>query len=243
MSKRKQKKTPSIKQYAGYFRVSTAGQGESGAGLEAQRQAVLSYINGGAELVREFQEVESGTKDRPELQKAIAFCKQTDAVLVVSKLDRLARSVWLFENIKRAGIQLEIVGLPKEPMVQQIMAAVSQNEARLIAERTKAALKVKKEQGVKLGYDRPEVKAGVKRYWRKKKKEIAARPKAAKAKGPSKREIADKKIIPHLRLMRKNGATYEKIAAALNESGLKARWGGDWSKQQLHTVAKRNGIA
>ena len=243
MSKRKQKKTPAIKQYAGYFRVSTAEQGESGAGLEAQRQAVLSYINGGAELVREFQEVESGTKDRPELQKAIAFCKQTGAVLVVSKLDRLARSVLLFEQIKKSGIQLEIVGLPKDPMVQQIMGVMAEHEAKLISERTKAALKVKKEQGIRLGYDRPEVKAGVKKYWRKKKKEIAARPKAAEVKGPSKRELADKKIIPHIRLMRKNGATYEKIAVELNESGLKARWGGDWSKQQLHTVAKRNGIA
>lgn len=239
----KKPRTPKIKKYAGYFRVSTAEQGKSGAGLEGQRQAVLDYINGDAELVREFQEIESGTKDRPELQKAIAFCKKTGAVLVAAKLDRLARSVWLFEKIKRAGIQLEVVGLPKNPFLLQILASVAEWEARAISERTKAALAVKKSQGKKLGYHRREVKAGVKRYWKKRKKELAALPKPEAVKQPSKRELADRIVLPHLKLMRENGATFEKIAAGLNKSGLKSRWGRKWTKQQVHTVAKRNAIA
>ena len=239
----KKPRTPKIKKYAGYFRVSTAEQEASGAGLEAQRQSVLKYINGGAELVREFRETESGTKDRPELQKAIAFCKKTGAVLAAAKLDRLARSVWLFENIKRAGIQLEVAGLPKNPFLLQILAGVAEWEARAISERTKAALAVKKANGKKLGYHRREVKAGVKRYWKKRKKELAAIPKPPVVKQPSKRELADMIVLPHLRMARKNKATYEKIAADLNESGLKSRWGRKWTKQQVHTAAKRNNIA
>ena len=237
-------KTKQKKQYAGYFRVSTGGQGKSGAGLAAQRRAVLDYINGNGktQLVREFREIESGTKDRPELQKAIEFCRETGACLVAAKLDRLARSVWLFEKIKRAGIDFEIVGLPKNPLVLQVLASVAEWEARAISERTKAALAVKKSQGVKLGYSRPEVRAGVKRYWREKKREKAGKPKAPDNRS-SKRELADKKVLSLLRFMRKRGATYQSIADALNEDGIKSRGGKKWSKQQIHTVAKRNKIA
>ena len=110
------------KKYVSYIRVSTNEQGKSGLGLKAQRKAILDYINGQAVVLKEFREVESGTKDRPELQKAIAYCKETGACLVASKIDRLARSLWLFESIKQCGIDFEIVGLPKNPLVQQVLA-------------------------------------------------------------------------------------------------------------------------
>ena len=229
--------------YAGYFRVSTAGQGIRGAGLAAQRKAVLSHINGKAKLIKEFKEVESGTKDRPRLRKAIAFCKETGACLVASKMDRLARSVWLFEAIKREGIDFEIVGLPKNPLVLQILASVAEWESRAISERTKAALAIKKAQGKKLGYNRRATRAGHKRYWRQKKRELAARPKPREVKQPSKMERADKPIIPIIRLLRAQGASYEAIAAELKKSGLETRRGGQWTKQQAHKVAARNGLA
>lgn len=232
-----------IKKYCAYYRVSTDKQGRSGAGLAAQRAAVQRHINGGAKIVKEFQEVESGRKRRPELEAAIAFCQKTGACLVASKLDRLARSVWIFESIKRAGIDFEIVGLPKSPLVQAILACVAEWEAKAISERTKAALAAKKAAGKKLGHDRREVRAGLKRYWKQRRKELAANPKPAPVKGPSKRELADKMIAPHLKLMRQNGLTFEACAEALNKNGLKARWGGDWSPQQIGKVARRCGIA
>ena len=231
------------KQYAAYYRVSTAGQGRSGAGLAAQRKAVIDYIAGEGRVIKEFKEVESGTKARPELEKAIAFCKERGSCLVASKLDRIARSVWIFEAVKRSGISFEIVGLPKSPLVQQILACVAEWEAKAISERTKAALAIKKSQGKKLGYHRREVRAGVKRYWRRRKRELAARPKPPLIKKPSKRELADKAILPHIKLMRKGGLSYELIAVELNEAGLKARMGGKWTKQQIHIVAKRSGLA
>ena len=231
------------KQYAAYYRVSTAGQGRSGAGLAAQRKAVQGYIDGDAEIIKEFKEVESGTKARPELEKAIAFCKEKKACLVASKIDRIARSVWIFEAVKRSGISFEIVGLPKSPLVQQILACVAEWEAKAISERTKAALAIKKSQGKKLGYHRREVRAGVKRYWRRRRKELAARPKPPVIQKPSKRELADRQVLGHLKLMRKNGQTFQAIADSLNESGIKARWGGKWTKPQIFKVAKRNGVA
>ena len=233
------------KRYVGYFRVSTSRQSKSGAGLAAQKRAVLNFINGGAKLIKSFKETESGTKDRPELKRALSFCRKTEATLIVSKLDRLSRSVLLFEKIKQSGVQFEIVGLPKgNPFLLQIMAAVAENEARLVSERTKAALAVKKSQGVKLGYDRKEVRAGVKRYWKnwkQRQKETAGR-KPPKTKKLLRRELADKSVIPHIKHYRKEGYTFEKIAETLSAVGIKGRQGGKWTKQHVWTVAQRNGI-
>lgn len=228
--------------YAAYYRVSRSGRGHTWLGLEAQSRAVHAYVKGWGRIAREFKEVESGTKDRPELQRAIAFCKETGACLVASKIDRIARSVWLFEAVKREGIELEIVGLPKNPLVQQVLASVAEWEAGAISERTKAALASVKAEGKKLGWHRPEVRAGVRAYWRRRKKELAANPRPPAIKGPSKRELADSPLLPHLKLMRKNKQTFQAIADSFNESGIKARWGGDWTKQQVHKVAKRNSI-
>ena len=81
--------SPSIRRFVAYYRVSTARQGRSGLGLEAQKAAVLAFINSNAELVAEFTEVESGKHaDREELKKAIAACKKHKAKLVIAKLGR-----------------------------------------------------------------------------------------------------------------------------------------------------------
>jgi hypothetical protein len=81
--------------FVAYFRVSTDKQGESGLGLDAQRQAVMNYLNGGPwRLVAEHTEVESGKRNaRPELQKALAACRRYKAKLCIAKLDRLSRNL------------------------------------------------------------------------------------------------------------------------------------------------------
>jgi DNA invertase Pin-like site-specific DNA recombinase len=98
--------------YIAYFRVSTARQGKSGLGLDAQRQAVLTHLNG-AKLISEFTEVESGRRsDRPKLTEALAACRVHKATLVIAKLDRLARNVAFVSNLMEAGVDFQAVDFP-----------------------------------------------------------------------------------------------------------------------------------
>lgn len=100
-----------------YYRVSTQRQGASGLGLDAQREAVRQYLNGGDwEVVAEFTEMESGRKSdqqRPQLAAALAECKNQGAQLLVAKLDRLARNVHLVSGLMRAGVKFIAVDLPE----------------------------------------------------------------------------------------------------------------------------------
>ena len=140
--------------FVSYLRVSTAGQGRSGLGLEAQRHAVDSYLNGGSwELVAEFVDVESGKKDdRPELQKALHYAKVTGAILVIAKLDRLSRDAHFLLGLQKAGAKFVAADMPEanETMVG-FMAIMAQHEREMISRRTKEALAAAKARGVKLG--------------------------------------------------------------------------------------------
>src|SRR5829696_9861 len=93
--------------FIAYLRVSTSQQGRSGLGLEAQRQAVADYLNGGRwELLEEFVEVESGRKDdRPRLKAAMAACRNCGATLVIAKIDRLARDAHFLLGLKKEGVE------------------------------------------------------------------------------------------------------------------------------------------
>ena len=147
--------------FISYLRVSTQKQGQSGLGEEAQRAAVAAYLNGGEwTLLREFVEIESGKKnDRPQLAEALALCRRTGAVLVVAKLDRLARDTLFLLTVQRdsgdAGVVFcDLPTVPPGPMGKFFitqMAAVAELEAGLISQRTKAALAEAKKGGTKLG--------------------------------------------------------------------------------------------
>ncbi len=126
-----------------YYRVSTQRQGASGLGLDAQREAVRVYLAGnGWPPVTEFTEVESGRKnDRPELAKAVAACKLYGAVLVVAKLDRLARNVAFVSALMESGVDFVAVDFPMaNRLTVHILAAVAEHEAGMISAWTKAAL-------------------------------------------------------------------------------------------------------
>jgi DNA invertase Pin-like site-specific DNA recombinase len=92
--------------FVSYLRVSTARQGRSGLGLEAQRQAVTDWLDGGRwTLFKEFVEVESGKHaDRPQLEKALQLCRLLGVKLVIAKLDRLSRDVHFLTGLEKAGI-------------------------------------------------------------------------------------------------------------------------------------------
>src|SRR5438445_12497244 len=136
-------------------------QGKSGLGIEAQRQAVANYLNGGNwRIVGEFVEVESGRRsDRPELDKALAAARVRQVPLVVAKVDRLTRSVAFLSRLLEAGVDVRFADLPMiegatGKFLLQQMAAVAELEAGMISARTKAALAAAKRRGVKLGGDR-----------------------------------------------------------------------------------------
>ena len=90
--------------FVAYYRVSTDKQGQSGLGLDAQRQAVMTYLNGGPwKLIAEFTEVETGKRaDRPELQKALAACRKHKGKLIIAKLDRLSRNLAFISTLRTA---------------------------------------------------------------------------------------------------------------------------------------------
>ncbi len=115
--------------FVAYFRVSTDRQGNCGLDLEAQRESVLNYLDGGRwELVAEFTEVESGKRsDMPELEKALAACKRHEAKLVIAKFDRLSRNVACIGALIGSGVEFTAVDNPcANKLTFQILAAVAE---------------------------------------------------------------------------------------------------------------------
>ena len=144
-------------QFIAYFRVSTDRQGKSGLGLEAQREAVMNYLNGGSwTLAAEYVEVESGKhSDRQQLAAALAACKKHRAKLVIAKLDRLSRNLAFIAALMESGVEFVAVDNPHaNKLTVHILAAVAQHEREMISERTKAALQAAKARGKKLGNPR-----------------------------------------------------------------------------------------
>ena len=145
--------------FVSYLRVSTDKQGRSGLGLEAQREAVANYLNGGRwTLAAEYVETESGKRnDRPKLAAALAHAKAIGATVVFAKLDRLTRNVDLLRSLVASNVDLVFCDLPNVPpgamgrFLLTQMASVAELEAGLISERTKVALAAAKARGVKLG--------------------------------------------------------------------------------------------
>lgn len=214
-----------------YLRVSTQRQGRSGLGLEAQRQAVKGYLNGGNwSLVQEVIEVESGKRnDRPELARALALCRIHNAKLLIAKLDRLARNVAFIANLMESGVEFEAVDLPQaNRLTVHIMAAMAEHEAAAISARTKAALAAAKARGTKLGGYRWEIGTVA-----AKGNAESVRVRSAKA---AKRAMDLRPVINDIQ---SGGATsLHQIAAALNARGIKTARGHAWSAVQVQRVLR-----
>src|SRR5882672_7409199 len=141
--------------FVAYLRVSTAKQGRSGLGLEAQRESVRQFVvsRSGKIIAPELVEVETGKRnDRPELGKALKRCRLTGATLVVAKLDRLSRNAAFLMTLRDSGVDFIAADLPEaNTMTVGVMAVVAQHEREAISQRTKAALQAAKARGTKLG--------------------------------------------------------------------------------------------
>src|SRR3954451_16215958 len=127
--------------WVAYYRVSTQKQGASGLGLDAQREAVGRYLDGGNwQLAAEFTEVDSGKRnDRPDLAKALATCRRIGATLVIAKLDRLARNVAFVSNLMESGVEFTAVDFPTaNRLTIHILAAVAEHEAAMASTSAKA---------------------------------------------------------------------------------------------------------
>ena len=215
--------------FISYLRVSTQRQGKSGLGLEAQREAVAGYLNGGAwELVEEVLEVESGKRnDRPELARALSLCRIHGAKLLVAKLDRLARNVAFISALMEAGVDFEAVDLPQaNRLTVHIMAAMAEHEAEAISVRTKAALAAAKARGTKLGGYRWDI-----RTMATKGNARSIKIRSAKA---AKRAADLMPVIGDLKAM--GAVSLHQIAAGLNDRGIKTARGGEWSPVQVQRV-------
>lgn len=218
----------STQKFVSYLRVSTARQGASGLGLEAQRSAVTGYLNGGDwKLLGEFVEVESGRRsDRPELAKALSACRIHGATLVVAKLDRLSRNAHFLLGLKEAGVDFVCVDMPSANRLSiGIMAMVAEEEARMISARTKAALQAAKARGMKLGT--PNLTKTISRL-------------GAKVSGQNRAERARRRaedLRPMVEELRGLGLVRPTdITRAFNERGIPAALGGVWSLSQIQRL-------
>jgi len=222
-------KTAKTGKYVSYLRVSTQRQGRSGLGLDAQREAVTGYLNGGKwELIEEIVEVESGKhNDRPELARALSLCRLHHATLLVAKIDRLARNVAFISTLMEAGVDFVAVDLPQaNRLTVHIMAAMAEHEAAAISARTKAALAAAKARGTKLGGYRWAVGS------------VARKGSAASVRVRS--EQAAKwanDLRPIVADIKKAGASsLHQIAAALNQRKIPTARGGQWSAVQVQRL-------
>ena len=218
--------------FIAYFRVSTDRQGQSGLGLEAQRQAVMDYLNGGNwKLVAEYTEVESGKRnDRPELAAAMDACRRQKAKLVIAKFDRLARNVHFISGLMESGVDFVAVDMPEaNKLTVHVLAAVAEHEREQISARTKAALAAAKARGKKLGWSMPSRRA---------------EQRAAAAKGVAvnmaKAEQFAANVLPVIREIQASGVdTLSGIALALNARGIKTSRGRRWYAATVRNVLAR----
>jgi DNA invertase Pin-like site-specific DNA recombinase len=210
-----------------YYRVSTARQGRSGLGLEAQREAVRLYLAGsGGTLAEQFTEVESGKHAaRPELARALDACRLTGAVLVIAKLDRLSRDAHFLLGLEKAGVEFVAADMPNaNRLTVRLMAVIAQEEREMISTRTKAALAAAKARGTTLGGNRggPSVDPAQGR---------AARSQAADAYARQVGPIA-------LAAWQETGG-YGPAAAALTARGIRTPRGGHWTRAAVRTLIQR----
>ena len=206
--------------YIAYFRVSTERQGVSGLGLEAQQTSVNQYVaRTGGELLAEYVEVESGRKsDRPQLTAAISKAKKLGAVLLIAKLDRLARRVHFISGLMETGVQFRAADMPNaDRFMLHVYAAMAEEEARRISERTRNALQAAKARGVKLG--------------------TTCRPLADANRNNALQHARE--AGPVIAALKEQGLSIRSIAARLNSDKVPASSGGEWHPTAVQRVWSR----
>ena len=222
---------PATIKYVAYYRVSTAKQGQSGLGLEAQKTIVANFVKCTNCIVAEFTEIESGKKaDRPKLRAALSAAKAAGAVLIVAKLDRLSRNVLFLAQLMESRVSFKCVDLPEcDNFTIHLFAALAQKEAEMISSRTKAALAERKitlkSEGKRLGnptgFNRSHVALG-------------PPARAAKAAANENNQRAGAFAVS----LRNNGANWAQIVKTLNAAGFKTSTGKEFAITQVQRLMK-----
>lgn len=213
--------------YVLYRRVSTAKQGESGLGLEAQERDIGLFLENYSpepfEVLGTFTDVLSGgIENRPELQKALALARSTGAELLVAKLDRLSRKVSHIATLMDdKALKIRVASMPHADKFQlHIYAALAEQERDFISKRTKAALQAAKARGVKLGGLRSAT--------------IRHNEAAKEAANAAALRVASI-VVP----MRRSGASLQAIADALNAANVPTPRGAKWAAMSVSNALKR----
>lgn len=217
-----------------YLRVSTAQQGRSGLGIEAQRMSVAAYVGDG-KVLAEYMEVESGKRDdRPELEKALRHARAANATLICAKIDRLGRkAAHVLTLLDNADVPVVFADSPDaNKLTLGVLAVVAESEGAEISRRTKAALAAAKARGVKLG--NPNGAAVLRRYAaiHGQSAAIAARVRAAD-------QFADGLRFAIDEIVSNGKSTTQAIADALNANGFPTRRGGEWGRGQVSRLLHR----
>ncbi len=221
-----------MQQAIAYYRVSTARQGRSGLGIEAQRDAVARFAAAeGFDLIGEFIEVETGKGSdaldrRPRLAAALATGRQRKCPVIVAKLDRLSRDVAFISGLmaQRVPFIVAELGRDADPFMLHLYAALAEKERRLISERTRTALAARKAQGARLGN--------------------RSNPAEAAALGSKVlSEEADTfaaNVLPIVTSLRAAGVTdLRGLAGALNNRGVRTARGGRWHVSNVRNLLRR----
>jgi len=221
-----------MKPVIAYHRVSTERQGRSGLGLDAQRERCTVFaVQNDMDMVESYTEVETGKGSdvldrRPQLAAALAAARRLRCPMLVAKLDRLSRDVHFIAGlmVQRVPFLVAELGADVDPFMLHIYAALAEKERRMISERTRAALAMRKGQGAQLGNrtNLPEARA------------LGAARTAAGA-----RRFAEN-TAPVILQVRDNGvASLRSIARVLNARGVRTARGGQWTATQVGAVLRR----
>jgi DNA invertase Pin-like site-specific DNA recombinase len=214
-----------------YIRVSTAQQGKSGLGIEAQREALSRFAEAeGFEITAEFIEVETGKGAdalgrRPQLAAALAKARSLRCSIAVAKLDRLSRDVHFISGLMAHRVPFVVaeLGADADPFMLHLFAALAEKERALISQRTKAALSAAKARGQKLG--NPNLSA-------------AREAGAAVLRANADRRAAN--VLPIIAEIQKTGATtLRAIADALNKRGVSTPRGRQWEAMSVKNALAR----
>jgi DNA invertase Pin-like site-specific DNA recombinase len=222
-----------------YYRVSRLSQGRSGLGLEAQHVAVKAHVEqSGCTVIGEYQEVESSHRDdldnRPQLRKAIRHAKREGATLVIAKMDRLARSVFVTAELMKSGVEFVACDNPTaNRLTIQILAAVAEDEARRISTRTREALASYKARGGLLGASLPQCRN----------LPPGAHKKGGNAAAKVYKKRADdaysEEVYPRIETLSSQGLALRRIARTLNDEGHRTLKGKQWSAVQVKRILDR----
>ncbi len=227
------KKQVSRRQAAEFGLQSRAGADEEHWGLDSQRIEVQRHISAtGGTLIAEYIEAESGRKiNRPKLKEALNHVKLSGAVLIVAKLERLARNVAFLSALMESKVEFICCDIPgATPLTLHLLVSVAEDEVRRTSTRTRDGLAVAKAAGVKLGASNPVHAEKCGDNWRGFKQGSAA---AAAARQARTKEFRDA-IKPHIDSMQREGKkTLQQIADGLNSKGFRTQALKLWSRASV----------